>query len=97
LVYSQEIWGGKSRLGDPTDEAYRSEFDRQPIEVFDLTKLKSPGGDLHDRAFEDITSVMAMIRCPATAGSRDDSRAKRTDISLAYICPILPKQVDRTS
>jgi esterase/lipase superfamily enzyme len=64
LRLSQEIWGGKPRLGDvnPTDEPYRSEFERQRIEVFDLTRLKSPGDDAHDRAFEDITSVMAMIR-----------------------------------
>ena len=30
--------------------------------VFDLTKLKSIGDDPHDRAFEDITTVVGMIR-----------------------------------
>ena len=52
------------RLGevDPNAEPYRSEFQQQRIVVFDLTKQKSPGDDAHDRAFEDITSVAAMVR-----------------------------------
>ena len=70
LRLSQEIWGGRPRLGDvdPAEEPYRSEFERQRIEVFDLTKLKSPGDDAHDRAFQDITSVMTMIKVQQPSG-----------------------------
>jgi esterase/lipase superfamily enzyme len=64
LGLSKFIWGGVPRLGevDPNAEPYRSQFQQQRIVVFDLTKLKSPGDDAHDRAFEDITSVAAMVR-----------------------------------
>jgi esterase/lipase superfamily enzyme len=64
LSLSKNIWGGVSRLGDvdPTQEPYRSEFERDRIVVFDLTKLDTSGGNAHDRAFEDVTSVMGMIR-----------------------------------
>jgi len=30
--------------------------------VFDLTSLKSAGDDAHDRAFNDVTSVMDLIK-----------------------------------
>jgi esterase/lipase superfamily enzyme len=61
LKLSKAIWGGVSRLGeiDPTQEPYKSELARENIEVFDLTKLN---GDAHDRAFDDITTVMTMIK-----------------------------------
>ncbi|NVO17994.1 MAG: alpha/beta hydrolase [Rhodoplanes sp.] len=61
LSLSQTIWGGVPRLGevDPAQEPYQSEFEREKIEVFDLTKLR---GNAHNRAFEDITTVMMMIR-----------------------------------
>jgi esterase/lipase superfamily enzyme len=64
LGLSKFIWGGVPRLGevDPNTEPYRSQFQQQRIVVFNLTKLKSPGDDAHDRAFEDITSVAAMVR-----------------------------------
>jgi esterase/lipase superfamily enzyme len=64
LNLSKNIWGGIPRLGDvdPTQEPYRSEFERDRIMVFDLTKLETTGDNAHDRAFEDITSVMGMIR-----------------------------------
>jgi esterase/lipase superfamily enzyme len=64
LSLSQIIWGGVQRLGDvdPEQEPYRTEFAQDRIEVFDLTKLKARGDDAHDRAFEDVTSVMAMIK-----------------------------------
>jgi esterase/lipase superfamily enzyme len=52
------------RLGDvnPDTEPYRSEFERDRIEVFDLTALKSPGDNAHSRAFQEVTSVTAMIK-----------------------------------
>ena len=61
LKFSETIWGGTPRLGqvDPAQEPYVSELKREHIEVFDLTKLK---GNAHDRAFEDITEVMVMIK-----------------------------------
>ena len=64
LRLSQAIWGGTPRLGDvnPAEEPYRSEFERDRIEVFDLTKLKTVGDDAHDRAFEQITAAMAMVQ-----------------------------------
>jgi esterase/lipase superfamily enzyme len=64
LDLSKNIWGGVARLGDvdPTQEPYRSEFERDHILVFNLTGLASPGDDAHDRAFEDVTSVMGMIK-----------------------------------
>jgi esterase/lipase superfamily enzyme len=63
LDFSKVIWGGVSRLGDvnPNQEPYRSEFERDQIMVFDLTKLRSAGDNAHSRAFDDITAVMAMI------------------------------------
>ena len=61
LSLSQVIWGGGLRLGeiDPAQEPYHSELEREHIEVFDLTKLR---GNAHDRAFEDITDVVAMFK-----------------------------------
>jgi esterase/lipase superfamily enzyme len=62
LALSKTIWGGMPRLGDidPTAEPYRSEFERDHIEVFNLTKLKS--ANAHNRAFEDVTTVVEMMR-----------------------------------
>ena len=64
LSLSQFIWGDVPRLGEvnPRQEPYRSEFERDRIEVFDLTTLKSATGNAHDRAFEDVTSVAGMIK-----------------------------------
>jgi esterase/lipase superfamily enzyme len=64
LELSKTIWGGMPRIGDSdlSQEPYRSELERERIEVFDLTKLKSSGDNAHSRAFDDITQVMAMIR-----------------------------------
>ncbi len=62
LELSKTIWGGVSRIGDidPAQEPYRSELKREGVEVFDLTRL---GGDnAHNRAFEDIASVLVMVR-----------------------------------
>jgi esterase/lipase superfamily enzyme len=64
LSLSKTIWGDVPRLGDidPKQEPYRSELERDRILVFDLTTLASAGDDAHDRAFEDVTSVMGMIK-----------------------------------
>jgi len=52
------------RLGniDPEQEPFRSELERDNILVFDLTHLASAGDNAHRRAFEDVTSVVGMIR-----------------------------------
>lgn len=64
LAASGMIWGGMQRLGDidPAKEPYVSEFMQDRIEVFDLTKIKSSGGSAHGRAFDDITTVLNLIR-----------------------------------
>jgi esterase/lipase superfamily enzyme len=64
LSLSKTIWGDVPRLGDinPQLEPYRTELERDKIMVFDLTTLAKAGDDAHDRAFEDVTSVMGMIR-----------------------------------
>lgn len=58
------------RLGniDPEQEPYRSELERDKILVFDLTHLATAGDDAHGRAFDDVTSVMGMIRQRLSAG-----------------------------
>ena len=63
LALSQTIWGGTPRLGEvnPAVEPYRTEFERDQILVFDLTKLKTTGDNAHSRAFDDITTVVSMI------------------------------------
>jgi esterase/lipase superfamily enzyme len=62
LKASRFIGGDVQRLGDvnPAAEPYRGEFERSGIEVFDLTKLG--GGDAHGRAFEEVDSVVGMIK-----------------------------------
>jgi esterase/lipase superfamily enzyme len=64
LALSRTIWGDVPRLGDvnPQLEPYRTELADDRITVYDLTHLAKPGDDAHDRAFEDVTSVVAMIR-----------------------------------
>lgn len=64
LALSKTIWGGVPRIGeiDPAQEPHRTELERDRIEVFDLTKLKTPGDNAHSRAFDDISQVMTMIR-----------------------------------
>jgi esterase/lipase superfamily enzyme len=61
LGLSQLIWGGMPRLGDidPDQEPYRDIIAQQKITVFDLTKLQGPA---HERAFDDITQVVVMVR-----------------------------------
>ena len=69
LELSRTISGGIQRVGDtdPDQEPYRSEFQRLGIMVFDLSNLN---GEAHSRAFEDITSVMGMIKQRLAAGQQ---------------------------
>jgi esterase/lipase superfamily enzyme len=64
LALSKTIWGDVPRLGDidPNAAPYRDELARDRIDVFDLTRLAVAGDDAHDRAFEQVTSVVGMIR-----------------------------------
>jgi esterase/lipase superfamily enzyme len=82
LDLSKTIWGGVPRLGeiDPTAEPYRSELERDNILVFDLTSLKAPGDNAHSRAFDDITTVMGMIKQRLSQGQTlGDQRGSSTD------------------
>jgi esterase/lipase superfamily enzyme len=64
LALSRAIWGNVQRLGDVNSEQepYRTELADDRIAVYDLTHLARPGDDAHDRAFEDVSSVVAMVR-----------------------------------
>ncbi len=65
LAFSQFIWDGVPRVGavDPNQEPYSTDFEQEQIAVFDLTKLKKPlGGSVHDIAFEDLNTVMGMVK-----------------------------------
>jgi esterase/lipase superfamily enzyme len=70
LRLSRNLADDVPRLGniDPTQEPYRSELERDKILVFDLTHLATTGDDAHGRAFEDVTSVMGMIRQRLSTG-----------------------------
>jgi esterase/lipase superfamily enzyme len=67
LKLAKTIAGGATRLGDvdPDQEPYKTDFQREDVMVFDLTGLR---GGAHSRAFEDPTSVMAMIELRLAAG-----------------------------
>lgn len=69
LKLSRTIAGGVQRLGDidPQQEPYKTEFAREGVMVFDLSHLN---GEAHSRAFEDITSVMGMIKQRLAAGQQ---------------------------
>ena len=62
LHLSQLLWGGVERLGEinPAQERYRDILAQEQITVFDLTKLQ--GSDGHNRAFDDITQVVVMVK-----------------------------------
>ncbi|OSI65180.1 hypothetical protein BSZ21_21850 [Bradyrhizobium canariense] len=61
LNLSRSLRDGAIRLGgiDPDQEPYRTDFAREKLEVFDLTRLR---GRAHSRAFDEVTSVMSMIQ-----------------------------------
>jgi esterase/lipase superfamily enzyme len=77
LSLSKTLSGDVSRLGDidPSQEPYRSELERDKILVFDLTHLATAGDDAHARAFDDVTSVMGMIRQRLSAGQKMTDRS----------------------
>lgn len=62
LSLAQFIWGGSQRLGEinPEQAPYRDILAQENITVFDLTKME--GRDGHNRAFDDITKVVLMVR-----------------------------------
>jgi esterase/lipase superfamily enzyme len=70
LALSKTIWGDVARLGDidPNQEPYRSELERDRIDVYDLTKLAVAGDDAHGRAFEQVGPVVAMVRRRMASG-----------------------------
>ena len=76
LRLSRTIADDAPRLGniDPTQEPYRSELERDKILVFDLTHLATAGDDAHGRAFDDVTSVMAMIKQRLSEGQTMSDR-----------------------
>jgi esterase/lipase superfamily enzyme len=78
LKISKSLAGGTARLGDinPQDEPYRSALAQQKIAVFDLTHLG--GDDAHSRAFDDVSSVMGMIRQRLAQGQQLGEDASRT-------------------
>ena len=69
LKLAKTIVGGKTRLGDvdPDQEPYKTDFQHEDIMVFDLTGLR---GGAHSRAFENATSVMAMIEMRLAGGQQ---------------------------
>jgi len=69
LKLSRTLAGGVQRMGDinANEEPYKTELARQGILVFDLTHLEDAA---HSRAFEDITSVMGMIKQRLAAGQQ---------------------------
>ncbi|HYA30080.1 MAG TPA: alpha/beta hydrolase, partial [Acidobacteriota bacterium] len=62
LSLSRTIWGDVQRVGDidPASEPYRSELEREKVVAFDLTTLG--GGDAHSRAFEQVDTVVELLR-----------------------------------
>jgi esterase/lipase superfamily enzyme len=76
LRLSRFIWGGVPRLGDVNadQEPYQTEFERDRIEVFDLTSLKSVDNNAHDRAFDEAPTVAAMIKKRLSEGQELTNR-----------------------
>src|SRR5215472_9010025 len=69
LKLSRTLAGGVQRMGDinANEEPYKTELARHGVLVFDLTHLQCGA---HSRAFEDITSVMGMIKQRLAAGQQ---------------------------
>ncbi len=78
LKVSKSLAGGTVRLGDinPQDEPYKSTLAQQKIQVFDLTHLG--GDDSHSRAFDEVGSVMVMIKQRLAQGQQLGEDASRT-------------------
>jgi esterase/lipase superfamily enzyme len=81
LRLSRFLWGGVPRLGDvnANQEPYQAEFERNRIEVFDLTTLRAVDNDAHDRAFDEAPTVAAMIRKRLSLG-QELTTSRDTDI-----------------
>jgi esterase/lipase superfamily enzyme len=87
LGLSRTLADDVPRLGsiDPAQEPYRSELERDKILVFDLTHLATAGDDAHDRAFDDVTSVMGMIRQRLSAGQTMTDRGSDLGAQLENV------------
>jgi esterase/lipase superfamily enzyme len=79
LRISKSLWGGAQRLGDvnPEQEPYRSDFEREKILVFDLTRLE---GRAHSRAFDEVTSVMGMVQRRLASGQQLEQDPTRVTV-----------------
>jgi esterase/lipase superfamily enzyme len=90
LGLSKVIWGDVPRIGDidPSQEPYRTELERDKIIVFDLTKLAKAGDNAHDRAFEDVTSVMGMIRQRFSEGQAMSERGSSLGDQIEQVTAI---------
>jgi esterase/lipase superfamily enzyme len=64
LALSRTIWGMSPGSATSIRSRNRTwtELADDRITVYDLTHLAKPGDNAHDRAFEGVTSVVAMIR-----------------------------------
>jgi esterase/lipase superfamily enzyme len=90
LRLSKTLADDAPRLGniDPSQEPYRSELERDKILVFDLTHLATAGDDAHGRAFDDVTSVMGMIKQRLTAGQTMTDRGADLSGQLEIANPL---------
>ena len=71
-----------------TQEPYRSELERDKILVFDLTQLATAGDDAHGRAFDDVTSVMGMIKQRLSAGQAMTDHGAGLSDQLEIVNPL---------
>jgi esterase/lipase superfamily enzyme len=90
LRLSKTLADDTPRLGniDPSQEPYRTELEHDKILVFDLTQLATAGDDAHDRAFDDVTSVMGMIKQRLSAGQAMTDRGSGLSDQLEIVNPI---------
>jgi esterase/lipase superfamily enzyme len=90
LRLSKTLADDAPRLGniDPSQEPYRSELERDKILVFDLTQLATAGDDAHGRAFEDVTSVVDMIKQRLSAGQTMTDHGAGLSDQLEIVNPL---------
>ncbi|WP_231711037.1 alpha/beta hydrolase [Xanthobacter dioxanivorans] len=76
LAVSKRVWGDIPRVGqvDPEKEPYRSEFERNKINVIDLTKLKTDDALAHGKFAASPQVVQAIGSRLAEGQTMTDSR-----------------------